>query len=339
MKAFGIDGYRQPLRWTNAPEPSVGERDVLVSVEAAGVNQLDEKIRLGQFKQILSYRRPLVLGHDFAGTVTEVGRKVTGFRIGDKVFGRPRDYRIGTFAERIAVDESDLALAPSTISLTEAASLPLVGLTAWQALIERGEVRQGQRVLIHAGAGGVGTIAIQLAKHLGAFVATTTSGANAELVSSLGADQVIDYRTERFEERLSGFDFVLDSLGGYNLERSIGILKPGGRAIGIAGPPTPAFGQELGLNPAVRLAMAGLSRSIRHQAKRRGVEYQFLFMKASGDQLGAIAQLVDAGAIRPIVGATYPFDQTSAAVESVARGGIPGKTVIVRDRSSALVRP
>lgn len=328
MRAFVFNKYKQPIHEAEAPEPTVGEHDVLVRVTAAGLNQLDERIREGGFKQILPYKTPLTLGHDLAGTVIHTGARVQGFRPGDEVYARPRDWRIGTFAERIAVHEADLALAPKTISPVEAASLPLVALSAWQALVELGDVRPGQKVLIHAGSGGVGTIAIQLAKHLGAHVATTASGKNADFVRELGADVVIDHRTQDFETLVSGYDFVLDSLGGDNLEKSLRILKPGGKAVGLSGPPTPKFAKAAGLNPVLRLAITALSRKIRTQAKRAEVSYEFLLMRASGNQLRQIAELVDAGTIRPIVGATFPFDQTPQALASLSQGGIRGKAVI-----------
>jgi NADPH:quinone reductase-like Zn-dependent oxidoreductase len=328
MRAFVLSKYKTAVHEADVPEPVVGENDVLVRVQAAGVNQLDEKIRIGEFKAILPYRLPFTLGHDVAGTVIRVGAGVSRFKAGDEVYARPRDRRIGTFAERIAIDESDVAVKPTTITMEEAGSLPLVALTAWQALVEIGDVRPGQKVLIHAGAGGVGSIAIQLAKHLGAEVATTASAANAEFVRLLGADLVIDYRSQDFEALLSGYDLVLDSLGGENLEKSLRILRPGGKAIGISGPPTPDFARGAGLNPILRLAIAGLSRKIRSQAKRLGVDYTFLFMRASGDQLRELAELVDGEVIRPIVGRVFPFDETAAGIDSLAKGGIRGKAVI-----------
>ena len=328
MRAFVLDQYGKPLRSADVPEPSVGDRDILVSVEAAGLNQLDEKIRLGEFKAILPYKTPITLGHDVAGTVIRVGAAVRGFKPGDAVYARPRDHRIGTFAERIAVDEADAAHAPTTISTVEAASLPLVALTAWQALVEIGGVQAGQKVLIHAGSGGIGTIAIQLAKHLGAHVATTASAANADFVRELGADEVIDYRTQDFEAQLSGFDLVLDSLGGENLAKSLRVLRRGGMAIGISGPPTPAFARRVGLNPVLRLAITALSSKVRRQAKRLGVDYRFLFMQASGDQLGRIAALVDAGIIRPVVGATFPFEETPEALSALGSSRFRGKAVV-----------
>jgi NADPH:quinone reductase-like Zn-dependent oxidoreductase len=329
MRAFVINKYKGPLQESDVPEPTVGERDVLVQVQAAGLNVLDEKIRSGEFKQILPYALPLIPGNDVAGTVIRVGSKVRAFKAGDEVYARPDQDRIGTFAERIAVAEADLALKPESITMEEAGSLPLVALTAWQALVERGNVRPGQKVLIHAGAGGVGSIAVQLAKHLGATVATTASAGNLDFVRELGADIAIDYRSQDFEQLLSGYDLVLDSLGGVTLQKSLRVLRPGGKAIGISGPPDPAFAREAGLNPMLRLAITGLSAGIRRQARMLGVSYEFLFMRASGDQLSQITALIDSGALRPIVGRVFPFDQTVQALQGgLGKGGIRGKAVI-----------
>jgi alcohol dehydrogenase len=330
VRAFVVNQYKGPLQQADVPEPVVGEHDVLVQVQAAGLNMLDEKIRAGELKQILPYKLPQILGNDVAGTVIGVGAKVQGFTLGDEVYARPDKDRIGTFAERIAVAEADLALKPASVSLEEAASLPLVALTAWQALVERGNQLAGQRVLIHAGAGGVGTIAIQLAKHLGATVATTVSTGNVDFVRELGADVVIDYRSQDFERLLDGYDLVLDSLGGKNLEKSLRVLRPGGKAIGIAGPPDSAFARAIGANPVLRLVTTVLSSGIRRQARRLGVTYEFLFMRASGDQLRQITHLVDGGALRPVVGRVFAFDQTVQAVQSLEKGGIRGKAVISR---------
>lgn len=329
MRAFVFDKYKQPLREVDAPEPTVGPRDVLVKVAAAGLNQVDEKLRKGEFKQILPYKLPLTLGHDVAGTVIRTGAEVRGFKPGDTVYSRPRDFRIGTFAERIAIDEADVALAPTSIDVVEAASLPLVALTAWQALVTIGDVRPGQKVLIHAGSGGVGTIAIQLAKHLGAVVATTTSTANVDFVRELGADVVIDYRSQDFEKELSGYDFVLDSLDVEHVEKSMRVLKRGGTVVGISSVPEPVFAAEAGLNPVLRLAIAALSRKTRAQAKKLGVTYRFLLMRADGAQLRDIAALVDSGVIRPVVGATFPFHETPKALSSLSSNRIRGKAVVL----------
>ena len=250
MKAFVVGKYKKKgaLRLAEMPEPQLRDDDVLVRVHATGVNLLDSKIRDGEFKLILPYRPPFVLGHDVAGIVVRIGPKVRRFKPGDEVYARPRDHRVGTFAEFIAMNEADVALKPKNLSMEEAASIPLVGLTAWQALVEVGKVKPGQKVFIQAGSGGVGTFAIQLAKHLGATVATTTSTKNVELVKSLGADVVIDYKTQDFEKVLSGYDLVLNSQDTKTLEKSLRVLKPGGQLISISGPPDPEFARELGLN-------------------------------------------------------------------------------------------
>src|SRR4051794_11702179 len=211
MNAYLVKRYKHPMEAGDAPPPSVGDHDVLVDIHAAGVNVLDAKIRDGDFKLILPYKAPFVLGHDLAGVVTRVGPAVTRFAVGDEVYGRPRDGRVGTFAQRMAVHEDDLAMKPASVSMAEAASAPLVALTAWQVLVERANLQPGQKVLIHAGSGGVGTYAIQLAKHLGATVATTTGTSNLEWVRALGADIVIDYRTQDFETAVHDSDVVLDS--------------------------------------------------------------------------------------------------------------------------------
>jgi NADPH:quinone reductase-like Zn-dependent oxidoreductase len=317
------------MRAAEVLEPQVGAEDVLVEIRAASVNPLDIKLRDGDFKAFLPYRLPLVLGNDLAGTVVRVGPSVTRFAAGDEVYARPDKDRIGTFAELIAVHQNDLAPKPATLTMAEAASLPLVALTAWQALVERARVRPGQKLLVHAGAGGLGSFAVQLAKALGAHVATTVSTAKVDLVKDLGADVVVDYRTQNFEEILDGYDVVLDSLGGENLAKSLRVLKPGGMAISVAGPPDPAFARELGVNPVLRLAMTVLSSKTRRQAKRLGVTYSFLFMKASGDQLRELAPLLDSGKIRPVVDTVFPFDDTLHAMEYVEKGRAKAGKVVV----------
>lgn len=330
MKAFIVDRYRknQSLRYGDMPEPVPGQDDVLLEVHAAGLNPLDAKIRDGAFKAFLPYRPPFILGHDVAGIVVGIGSNVRRFKLGDEVYARPRDGRIGTFAERIAIDQADLALKPETIGMEEAASIPLVGLTAWQALVERAGVEKGQKVLIHAGSGGVGTAAIQLAKHLGATVATTTSTANVDLVKRLGADIVIDYRNQEFDKILSGYDVVLNSLDGATLRKSLEVLKPGGRLISISGPPDPDFAREQGLNWLLRQVVRLLSLGIRRRAAARGVHYSFLFMHASGRQLGEITALVDKGIIRPVVDRIFPFRDTNEALALVETGRVKGKVAV-----------
>jgi NADPH:quinone reductase-like Zn-dependent oxidoreductase len=292
------------------------------------VNLLDSKVRDGEFKLILPYRPPFILGHDVAGIAVRVGPKVTRFKAGDEVYARPRDHRVGTFAEFIAMNEADVALKPKKISMEEAASIPLVGLTAWQALVEVGKLKAGQKVFIQAGSGGVGTFAIQLAKHLGAVVATTTSTKNVEFVKNLGADLVIDYKSQDFEKILSGYDLVLHSRDSKTLEKSLHVLKPGGLLVSISGPPDPEFAKELGLNLFLRLVMRLLSRGVRKKAKSLGVRFSFLFMRAQGQQLSQITSLINSAVIRPVMDRVFPFERTGDALAYVETGRAKGKIVI-----------
>lgn len=330
MKAFIIDRYgkKQTGRIDDMPEPDLRDDDVLIQVHAAGVNALDSKIKSGEFKLILPYRLPLVLGNDVAGTVVRVGAGVRRFKPGDEVYARPDDDRIGTFAEFIAVDASSVALKPGNLGMVEAASVPLVALTAWQVLVETAQLKKGQRVFIQAGSGGVGTVAIQLAKHLGAFVATTTSTANVGWVKALGADVVIDYKRQDFATELRDYDVVLNSLGKDELSRSLQILKPGGHLVSISGPPTPEFAAARGLAWPLRQVLRLLSRGIRSQAKRKHVRYTFVFMRADGAQLREIASLIESGAISPVVDRVFPFECTHEALAYSESGRAKGKVVV-----------
>ncbi|MBI1773629.1 MAG: NADP-dependent oxidoreductase [Burkholderiales bacterium] len=330
MKAAIVDRYqkRGALRIGQMPVPEIREDEVLVQVHAAAVNLLDAKIRSGEFKLILPYRLPLILGHDAAGVVVKVGSKVRQFKLGDEVYARPDDFRIGAFAEFIAIKEDSLAMKPASLSMEEAASIPLVGLTAWQALVEKANLKQGQKVFIQAGSGGVGTFAIQLAKHLGAFVATTTSTANIDLVKSLGADVVIDYKKDDFEKILHDYDVVLNSQDAKTLEKSLAILKPGGKLISISGPPDAAFAEEIGAPWFVKLIMRLLSFGVRRESRHRNISYSFLFMRAHGSQLREITSLINTGAIRPVIDKVFPFEASNEAMAYVESGRAKGKVVI-----------
>lgn len=330
MKAFVLERYgkKRALQLANLPTPELRDDEVLVQVHAAGVNQLDSKIRDGEFKLILPYSLPLILGHDVAGEVVRVGPRVRQFKPGDEVYARVDDFRIGTFAEFVPVKESSLALKPKGLTMEEAASIPLVALTAWQALVEKANLKKGQKVFIQAGSGGVGTFAIQLARHLGATVATTTSAANIALAKSLGADVVIDYKTQDFEDVLRDYDVVLNSQDGKTLEKSLRVLKAGGKLISISGPPDPEFAKEIGARWFVKLIVRMLSSGVRRRARSRGVGFSFLFMKASGSQLREITRLFDGGFIRPVIDRVFPFEQTNEALAYVEAGRAKGKVVI-----------
>jgi 2-desacetyl-2-hydroxyethyl bacteriochlorophyllide A dehydrogenase len=330
MKAFVVGRYGKAnsVEAVELPEPELGDGDVLVQIHAASVNPLDLKIRNGELKPLLPYKLPLVLGNDLAGVVIKAGANVGRYKPGDEIYAKPDKDRIGAFAELIAISENDVAKKPHRLDMEQAASIPLVGLTAWQALVEKAKLRAGQKVLIHAGSGGLGTIAIQLAKHLGATVATTTSTMNVEWVKRLGADVVIDYRSNDFETVLHDYDVVIDTQGGQTLEKSLRVLKPGGKVISVAGPPDPDFAKDFGANWFLIQAMRALSFRIRRKAKRRGVAYSFLFMRASGDQLRELGSLIDSGAIRPVVDRVFPFQSTAEALAYVEKGRAKGKVVV-----------
>ncbi|OHU76633.1 NADP-dependent oxidoreductase [Mycobacteroides chelonae] len=330
MKAFIVTHYGpEGLRAAEVPTPSVGPRDVLIDVRAASINPLDKMVRNGEFKQLIRYKRPFILGHDLSGVITKVGAEVRGFKAGDEVYARPRDLRIGAFAEQIAVHADDIALKPASLSFEEAAAVPLVALAAWQALVELADVQPAQKVLVHAGGGGLGSTAIQVAKHLGAYVATTASAKDVDKVRGLGADEVIDFRARDFARVLSGYDVVLDSLGLASLEKSLTVLRPGGLAISVVGPPDPAFAVQL-RQPLLRPVMAVLSRKIRRQARKLGVRYSFFFMRASGPQLAILAALYDAGTLRPVLDRTFPFAEMLDAMAYVEQGKANGKIVVSR---------
>jgi NADPH:quinone reductase-like Zn-dependent oxidoreductase len=330
VKAFVLDRYgkQRPLRLAELPLPDLRDDEVLVEVHAASVNLLDVKLRNGEFKLVLPYHLPLVLGHDVAGVVVKVGALVRQFKPGDQVYARADDFRIGTFAEFVPVREASLALKPKGLTMEQAASLPLVALTAWQALVDKADLKPGQKVFIQAGSGGVGSFAIQLAKHLGASVATTTSSTNLALVKSLGADVVVDYKTQDFEEVLRDYDVVLHSQDGKTLQKSLRVLRAGGKLVSISGPPDPAFGQQIAAPGFVRLVMRLLSWGVRRRAQRRGVGYSFLFMRANGGQLHEIARLIEAGAIRPVIDRIFPFESTNDALAYVEGGRAKGKVVV-----------
>jgi NADPH:quinone reductase-like Zn-dependent oxidoreductase len=306
----------------------VGPTDLLVQVNAASVNPLDTKTRDGKLKTLLKYRFPLVLGNDLSGVVSEVGTQVTRFKKGDAIYACLDKDRIGAFAEFAVVREGAAALKPADVTFEEAASLPLVALTAWQALVEIGEVRSNQRVLIQAGSGGVGSVAIQLAHHLGATVFTTVGQRNVELVKRLGADVAIDYRSARFEEVAEDCDMVLDSAGGDTLVRCFECVKPGGVVVSIGSTPSAAFARSWGLNPMIVMVISVMSWKVTAAARRRSARYEYLFMRANGEQLKEITRLVERGVIKPLIDRVFPLDQVRDALAYSESGRATGKVVI-----------
>lgn len=330
MKAFTIKKYskKEGLQFVDVAIPNVSENDILVEIHASGLNLLDSKIKTGEFKLILPYKLPIILGHDVAGVVVKAGKNVKKFKVGDEVYSRVPDFRIGTLAEFVAIDEKDAALKPKNISMEEAASIPLVALTAWQALIEKGNLKKGQKVFIQAGSGGVGTIAIQLAKHLGATVATTASEKSFNLLKKLGAAVLIDYKTQDFESVLKDYDLVLNSQDAKTLGKSLNVLKNGGKAISISGLPTGDLAVETNAPWYVKIILNLISAGIRKKAKKLNVGYQFLFMRADGEQLSQITKLIESGIIKPVVDKVFPFEKTNEALAYVESGRAKGKVVV-----------
>ncbi|MED1265277.1 NADP-dependent oxidoreductase [Bacillus mycoides] len=329
MRAMVIDKYgKVPMRMTEMPTPDINEYEVLAEIHAASINPIDFKIRDGKVKLLLKYKMPLILGNDFSGVIVKVGTKVTRFKVGDEIYARPRKDKIGTFAEYIAIHEDDIALKPKNLSFEEAASIPLVGLTSYQALHDIMHLQKGQKILIHAGSGGVGTFAIQLAKIMGATVATTASEAGANLVKSLGADEIINYKTEKFEDILKNYDAVFDTIGGTTLEKSFNIIKSGGNIVSVSGMPNARFAKEYGSGFFKTLLFSLASKKLTALEKKHNAQYSFLFMKPSGDQLRIIANYIESGKIQPIIDRVFPFEDAQKAMEYSESGRAKGKIIV-----------
>jgi len=328
MKALAIRRYKAPMEMMEQPRPVPGPGELLVRVRAAGVNPLDYKIRDGVVKVLLSFSFPLILGLDLAGDVEAIGPGVTNLTLGDAVYAHLDHDRIGAFAEYAVVRESAAARKPARLDYTQAASLPLVGLTAWQTLIELAKLRAGQKVLIQAGSGGVGTCAIQLAKHLGATVATTAGAKNHALVKALGADVAIDYRTSRFEAVVKDQDVVFDTQGGDTLLRSFEVVKPGGVVVTVGGRPDGKFARAWGLSLPLVWLLGFLNRKVDRLARQKRVRFEYLFMRASGEQLERIGALVEQGIIHPVLDRIFPWEAAAEAISYVESGRAVGKVVI-----------
>lgn len=331
MKALVFKRYGKPdqLAFVDTPRPVPKPDEILVQVYAAGLNPIDTMIPKGTFKPILQLQLPATLGSDLAGVVVEVGSRVTRFKPGDAVFASIFDLSgKGALAEFALVPENAAALKPANLDFVQAASIPMVGLTSWQALKERARLKPGQKVFIPAGSGGIGTFAIQLAKFLGAKVGTTTSTANVDLVRRLGADEVVDYKKQQFENALQGYDAVLGTIRGDVIEKSLRILKPGSTIVSLIGPPDAAFARARGMNFLMTLVFGLLSRKIIRHAQKRGVAYSFLFVHPDGGQLAEIGTLLEAGRIRPVIDKIFPFAQAKEALAYLEQGRAKGKVVV-----------
>ncbi|WP_211460541.1 NADP-dependent oxidoreductase [Collimonas silvisoli] len=330
MKALILKRYGKAdqVAFADIPRPAIKPDEMLVQVHAAGLNPIDYMIPKGMFKPILKLQLPATLGSDLAGVVVEVGSRVTRFKVGDAVFASIFDLDGGSLAEFSAVPEHAAALKPVNLDFVQAASIPMVGLTSWQALNERARLKPGQKVFVPAGAGGIGTFAIQLAKHLGAKVGTTTSTANVDLVRSLGADEVIDYKKQEFEKVLRGYDAVLGTIRGDGLEKALQIVKPGSNIVSLIGPPDAAFARSRGMNFVMKFVFGLLSRKIIRLAKKRDARYSFLFMRPDGRQLAEIGELIEASRIRPVIDKVVPFVQAKEGLAYLEKGRAKGKVVV-----------
>lgn len=330
MKALVFKRYGKPdqIVFADVPRPTLKPGEMLVQVHAAGLNPIDTMIPKGTFKPFLRFQLPATLGSDLAGVVVEVGSRVTRFKPGDAVFASIFDLGTGALAEFAVVPENVAALKPANLDFVQAASIPMVGLTSWQALKVRAHLKPGQKVFIPAGSGGIGTFAIQLAKHLGATVGTTTSTGNVDLVRSLGADEVIDYKKQEFEEVLRDYDAVLGTVRGDTIKKSLRVLKPNGCVVSLVGPPDAAFGRVRGMNFFMVFVFWLLSRTIIRHAKKRDIEYSFLFVHPDGSQLASIGELLKAGSIRPVIDTVFPFDQAKDALAYLEKGRTKGKVVV-----------
>ena len=330
MKALVFKHYggADQIAFADIPRPRPGPDEILVRVHAAGLNPIDCMVPKGAFKPILRFQLPATLGSDLAGVVMEVGNRVTRFKPGDAVFASIFDLGTGALAEFALVPENAGALKPADLDFVQAASIPMVGLTSWQALKERAHLKPGQKVFIPAGAGGIGTFAIQLAKYLGAKVGTTTSTGNVELVRSLGADEVIDYKKQEFEGVLRDYDAVLGTVRGDALEKSLRILRPKSTVVSLIGPPDAAFARARCMNFVMVFVFGLMSRKIIRAANKRGVEYSFLFVHPDGRQLAEIGEVLGTGRIRPVIDRVFPFEQAKDALAYLEKSRAKGKVVV-----------
>ena len=330
MKALTFSRYSKVPEYAfmDVPVTTLQPNELLVKVHAAGINPIDNMIPTGIFKAVLHFQLPATVGSDLAGEIVAVGEKVTAFKPGDFIFASVFDLGIGSLAEYAAIPEHTASLKPSNLDFVQAASVPMVALTSWQALKERADIQPGQKVFIPAGSGGIGTFAIQLAKHFGAYVGTTTSSKNIELVRSLGADTVVDYKKEAFEATLKDYDLALGTVRGDTIEKSVSILKRGGKLVSLVGPLDEAFAHKRKLNFIFKFLFKLMSRKLRKLSAQGNISYSFLFVRPAGNILSEIAQLLENKTITPVVDQVFPFEQSKEALAYLAKGHAKGKVVI-----------
>jgi alcohol dehydrogenase len=330
MRAYVMTRYgdASAMELRDVPEPTAGDGEVLIRVRAAGLNPADYKLRDGRLRFVTRYDLPQVAGSELSGVVEAVGAGVTRFAVGDRVFARVDKKKLGAYAPCAVVHETLVAKMPASLDFADAAGLPLAGLTALQALRDELGVTAGDRVFISGGAGGVGTLAIQLAVWMGAEVATTVSPRGEELVRSLGATTVINYQERKFKDVLSDYDAAFDLTGGQDLRDIFTVLKRGAKTVTIAGPPEPGTAADMGAGPVVAAVLWAASAKIRRQARQRGIGYRFLYMRPSGEELGELADLVDKGELKPVTDRVFPFEQIADAFVYLEQGHAKGKVVV-----------
>lgn len=326
LKSYGDEVPDFVSDWPEPSDPVEG--DVQIRVKAASINPIDWKIMAGKMKPLLPLKPPFVLGSDGSGIIEKVGSGVSDFAPGDEVYFRTGKDRMGTFAEKMNIRADEVAKKPASLKFEEAASIPLVALTSYQAFFEKADLQPGQKVLIHAGSGGVGTAAIQIAKEKGAEVTTTAGPSGIDLVKRMGADHIINYRETDFSATTDRFDLVFDTMGGDTLRKSFLVTKPGGYVVSIASLPTPDIAKQYGKGPLLQFMLYMANGSIRKWARKSGANYRYLLMHASGEQLQTIGKLIENGNLKPVLDSVYPIEQAAEAFKKQKAGHAKGKIVL-----------
>lgn len=329
MKAIQIKGYSKTIKTEikEIPLPKIAENEVLVRVKTAGVNPLDNMIIKGEVKLITPYDFPLTMGNEMAGIVEKIGKNVRKFKVGDRVFARLPLSKIGAFAEFVVVEETALATIPNYLDFTQAAAVPLTGLTAYQAL-EILQPKKGEKIFISGGTGGFGAMAIPIAKSFGLEVITNGNTTGKERVLQLGADQFLDYKTQDYTQILKDVDYVIDTLGGAELEKQFKILKKGGKLVSLKGMPNRRFAEKMNLAWWKKLIFGLVGKKFDNLAKKNGQEYHFIFVTSNGNQLQKVADILEQHQIKPTIDEVFSFEKTNEALEKIATKFSQGKTIL-----------